>query len=73
METGTFPSAQHLDQVRRRRKDGGERQEKETFVLLNTGDCNIYNIINICFGSSQSLPHNNLQSPKGGSYYPEDL
>lgn len=60
---GTLPSAQHLDQIRR--KDGGERQVKETFVLLNTGNCAIYNILNICFGSSQPLLHSSLQPPKG--------
>lgn len=49
----------------KRRKDGGERQEKKTFVLLNTGDCDIYNILNIYFGSFQYLVHSNLQFPKG--------
>lgn len=63
--TGTHPSAQHLDQVKRKEEKMEVRQEKETSVLLNTGDCDIYNILNICFGSLQSLLHSNLQSPKG--------
>lgn len=51
--------------LRRKERKTEVRQEEETSVLLNTGDCNIYNILNICFASFQSLLHSNLQSPKG--------
>lgn len=50
------------------RKDGGDGCKKETFVLLNMGDCDIY-ILNTFSGSF--LPFYNPR--KRGSYTQKDL
>lgn len=55
----------------KRRKDGGDRHKKETFVLSNTGDRDIYNILSVCSDSFLSLLHSSLQPPKGGIIPPQ--
>lgn len=57
----------------KRRKDGGDRYKKETFVLSNTGDRDIYNILNVFFWLFSVPFAQQPTTPKRGDHTPPKI